>query len=107
MTSPLLFGLRNEGGGFGSNADEMRDAYELFHNLVVRPFQESFIRQLRPMLSAMGITLDLHFSKLQPASFLYVEEMNLDDARLTRTHRTTGRKSQARLRCWSRYKKAS
>ena len=32
------------------------------------------------MLSAMGITLDLHFSKLQPASFLYVEEMNLDDA---------------------------
>ena len=80
VTSPLLFGLRNEGGGFGSNADEMRDAYELFHNLVVRPFQESFIRQLRPMLSAMGITLDLHFSKLQPASFLYVEEMNLDDA---------------------------
>lgn len=80
VTSPLLFGLRSEGGGFGSNADEMRDAYELFHNLVIRPFQETFIRGLRPMLSAMGITLDLHFKKLQPASFLYVEEMNLEEA---------------------------
>jgi hypothetical protein len=38
--------------------------------------QETLIRGLRPMLSAMNITLDLYFSKLQPASFLFTEEMD-------------------------------
>lgn len=76
VTSPLLFGLRTEGGGFGNNADEMKESYELFHNTVIRPMQETMIRGLRPMLSAMNITLDLYFSKLQPASFLFTEEVN-------------------------------
>lgn len=80
VTSPLLFGLRGEGGGFGNNADEMKESYELFHNLVVRPMQETFVKGLRPMLSAMGITLDLHFDKLQPASFLAFEDMESDTA---------------------------
>ena len=39
VTSPLLFGVRAEGGGFGSNADELRDSYSLFTNTVVVPFQ--------------------------------------------------------------------
>lgn len=76
VTSPLLFGLRTEGGGFGNNADEMKESYELFHNTVIRPMQETMIRGLRPMLSAMNITLDLYFSKLQPASFLFTEEVD-------------------------------
>lgn len=79
VTSPLLFGLRTTGGGFGSNAEEMKEAYELFHNTVVRPMQETFIKGLRPMLSAMNITLDLHFKKLQPASYLYVEDMTIGE----------------------------
>lgn len=79
VTSPLLFGLRTTGSGFGNNADEMKEAYELFHNSVIRPMQETFIKGLRPMLSAMNITLDLNFKKLQPASYLYVEEINNDE----------------------------
>ena len=35
VTSPLLFGIRAEGGGFGSNADELRDSFfSLFNNTV-------------------------------------------------------------------------
>lgn len=79
VTSPLLFGLRTTGGGFGNNADEMKESYELFHNAVVRPMQDVLIDGLRPILSAMNITLDLHFKKLQPASFLYVEEMAIGE----------------------------
>ena len=75
VTSPLLFGLRTGSSGFGNNADEMKESYELFHNSVVRPMQDVLIEGLRPMLSCMNITLDLHFKKLQPASFLYVEDM--------------------------------
>lgn len=75
VTSPLLFGIRNEGGGFGSNADEMKDAYDLFYNTVVLPFQRILLDGLRPVLAASGITLDLYFKPLKPASFLTVENL--------------------------------
>lgn len=70
VTSPLLFGIRSEGGGFGSNADEMRDAYELYLNTAVRPFQDALLDGLRPVLSAANITLPIEFEKLVPAEFL-------------------------------------
>lgn len=70
VTSPLLFGLRSEGGGFGSNADEMRDAYDLYLNTAVKPFQDAILKGLRPVFSANNITLDLKFDKLIPARFL-------------------------------------
>lgn len=40
ITSPLLFGMRTEGGGLGSNKDEMKQAEELFTFHVIKPFQE-------------------------------------------------------------------
>ena len=70
VTTPLLFGVRNEGGGFGSNADEMKDGYDLFYRTVVKPMQELFIDGLRPILAASSITIPLEFKKLVPASFL-------------------------------------
>lgn len=75
VTSPLLFGIRNEGGGFGSNADEMKDAYDLFYNTVILPFQRIMLDGLRPVLAAAGITLDLYFKPLKPASFLTVDNL--------------------------------
>lgn len=79
VTSPLLFGLRSTGGGFGSNADEMRDAYDLYLNTVIQPFQECIIDALRPVLSAANITLPLHFAPLQPASFVDLDAMTAGD----------------------------
>jgi hypothetical protein len=70
VTSPLLFGIRDEGGGFGSNADEMRDGYDLFYNTVILPMQDSILSALRPLLSVNNIVLPLEFGKLMPASFL-------------------------------------
>ena len=75
VTSPLLFGIRNEGGGFGSNADEMKDAYDLFYNTVVLPFQRILLDGLRPVFAASGITLELYFKPLKPASFLEVDNL--------------------------------
>ena len=46
VTSPLLFGIRAEGGGLGSNADELRDAFSLFQNSVVLPFQNILLKGL-------------------------------------------------------------
>jgi len=75
VTSPLLFGIRNEGGGFGSNAEEMKDAYDLFYNTVIIPFQRILLDGLRPVFAAAGITLDLYFKPLKPASFLTVDTL--------------------------------
>ena len=75
VTSPLLFGIRNEGGGFGSNAEEMKDAYDLFYNTVIVPFQKIMLDALRPVFAASGITLELYFKPLKPASFLEVDNL--------------------------------
>lgn len=70
VTSPLLFGIREEGGGFGSNANEMRDGYDLFYNTVILPMQEHITQSLRPLLSVNNIVLPIEFGKLLPASFM-------------------------------------
>ena len=76
VTSPLLFGLRGAGQGFGNNAEEMRDAYDLYLNVCVKPFQDTIVKALRPVLSACDITLPLEFEKLVPAEFLGEEKKN-------------------------------
>ena len=70
VTSPLLFGLRSEGGGFGSNADEMRDAYDLYSKTVIEPMQEILLEGISPILAANSIVLDVYFKDLVPASFI-------------------------------------
>ena len=81
VTTPLLFGVRNEGGGFGSNADEMKDGYDLFYRTVIKPMQELFIDGLRPILAASSITIPLDFKKLVPASFLEEQEEIVEEVK--------------------------
>ena len=72
-TSPLLFGIRGDGSGFGNNADELRDSYSLFNNTVILPFQNMLLDGLQPVLDVNGIELDLYFKTLKPADFLDIE----------------------------------
>jgi len=74
VTSPLLFGVRGDGAGFGNNADELRDSYSLFHHTVVVPFQRVLLDGLEPVFTANGISLDLYFCPLKPADFIEVGE---------------------------------
>lgn len=74
VTSPLLFGVRDEGGGFGSNADEMRDAYDLLSRTVIQPMQEEILRGLQPLLSVNQIVIPVEFERLVPASFIEQKE---------------------------------
>ncbi len=75
VTSPLLFGLRDTGGGFGNNADEMKESYDLFYNTVVLPFQRLLLDGLRPVFAASNITLELYFTPMKPASFVEVDNL--------------------------------
>ena len=69
-TSPILFGIRAEGGGLGNNADELRDAYSLFNNTVIVPFQNILLKGLDKIFSVNNINLDLYFKTLKPADFI-------------------------------------
>jgi hypothetical protein len=65
VTSPLLFGIASA-NGFSSNADELRNSYILFENMVIRPFQEIICDALDKILAYNEISLDLVFKQLQP-----------------------------------------
>jgi len=73
VTSPILFGIRAEGGGLGNNADELRDAYSLFNNTVIIPFQNTLLKGLEKIFKVNDISLDLYFKSLKPADFIDLE----------------------------------
>jgi len=73
VTSPILFGIRAEGGGLGNNADELRDAFSLFSNTVIVPFQNTLLKGLEKIFSVNDINLDLYFKSLKPADFIDLE----------------------------------
>lgn len=55
VTSPLLFGIREAGGGLGSNTDEMETAMALFTAQVVEPFQ----RVIRRTFNKAGLDIEI------------------------------------------------
>ena len=73
VTSPILFGIRAEGGGLGNNADELRDAFSLFTNTVIVPFQSTLLKGLDKIFAVNDINLDLYFKTLKPADFIDLE----------------------------------
>ena len=73
VTSPILFGIRAEGGGLGNNADELRDAFSLFNNTVIVPFQNTLLKGLDKIFRVNDINLDLYFKTLKPADFIDLE----------------------------------
>ena len=73
VTSPILFGIRAEGGGLGNNADELRDAFSLFSNTVLVPFQNTLLKGLEKIFKVNDINLDLYFKSLKPADFIDLE----------------------------------
>ena len=73
VTSPLLFGIRGDGSGFGNNAEELRDSFSLFQNTVVKPFQRTLLDGLEVLFAVNGIDLDFYFATLKPADFIDVQ----------------------------------
>jgi hypothetical protein len=65
VTSGLLFGIPTA-NGFSSNADEMKNAFILFQNNVIKPAQEFICDQLDKILAYNGYSLDLYFKALNP-----------------------------------------
>ena len=64
VTSPLLFGIRDTSGGLGSNANEIREAYEIMREMTLEPIRQAFLQGLEPLLLECGIAQLPSFSDL-------------------------------------------
>lgn len=56
VTSPLLFGIRDS-GGLGSNADELRQSYDIFTSQVIKPYQQNICEALETILSVQNVEI--------------------------------------------------
>jgi hypothetical protein len=65
VTSPLIFGIATS-TGFSSNADELQNSFNLFDNMVIKPFQEMLLDAFDTILEYNGVSLDLYFKTLNP-----------------------------------------
>ena len=74
ITSPMLFGVKDQ-TGLGNNADEIKTAFTLFDNSVIRPKQNQVIAALDQILAFNNVSLDLYFKTLAPLEFTEVEEV--------------------------------
>jgi len=68
VTSPLLFGIASN-NGFSSNADELKNSFILFDNMVIRPMQELLCDAIDKILAYNQISLKLYFQTLKPLEF--------------------------------------
>ena len=80
VTSPLLFGIASS-NGFSSNADELKDSFILFDNMVIRPMQELLLDAFDEILAYNGIALNLYFKTLKPLEFTDLSGM-MDEEQL-------------------------
>lgn len=78
ITSPLLFGVKNSGNGFSSNAEELKTASILFDNIVIRPFQNLMIEAFNKVLLANEVMVDIYFKTLQPLEFVDLSGVKVD-----------------------------
>ena len=70
----MLFGVKDQ-TGLGNNADEIKTAFTLFDNSVIRPKQNQVIEALDQILAFNNVSLDLYFKTLAPLEFTEVEEV--------------------------------
>jgi len=78
ITSGLLLGL-GSANGFGSNADELKNAFVLFDNMVIRPLQQLLLDGLEQILNYNGNTAKLFFKTLQPLEFTDLENVTTSE----------------------------
>ena len=72
ITSPMLFGVKDQ-TGLGNNADEIKTAFTLFDNSVIKPKQNQVLAALDEILAFNNISLNLYFKTLTPLEFTDID----------------------------------
>jgi hypothetical protein len=80
VVSPLLLGIKDN-SGFGNNAEELKNASILMHNVTISPFQETLTDAFDKILAYNNIALNLYFKTLQPLQFIDLENVKDEETR--------------------------
>ena len=75
VTSPMLFGIKNN-TGLGNNADELNQAFEVYLNSVIKPYQNNILNCLGTILEVNDMNLPIEFVQNKPITSKWtVEDM--------------------------------
>jgi len=74
VTSPMLMGIKDSGGGLGSNVDEMNAAFEIYLNTVVVPYQKHILKTLSKIFEVNGMNLPISFVQAKPITTKFTVE---------------------------------
>jgi len=72
ITSPMLLGIRDAGGGLGSNKDEILVAYSHFYGTVIQPVQKKMVKEFDFITTLMGYDLNL---EIEPATIDFIDSV--------------------------------
>ena len=72
VTSPMLLGVKTEGQLGGRN--ELLQAYELYMNSVVKPFQNQLLKTFKKLLAINGVTIPISIKDVQPLNSMFDAE---------------------------------
>jgi len=75
VTSPMLMGIKNN-TGLGNNADELNQAFEIYLNTVVKPYQERILRCFGKIFDVNNMNLPIEIIQNKPITTQFtVEDM--------------------------------
>lgn len=69
VTSPMLLGIKDSGNGLASNADEIKNASQLFNSTVINNYQDELIDALTEIMELNGEVPEIYFITSQPIEF--------------------------------------
>lgn len=73
VTSPMLMGIKND-TGLGNNADELNQAFEVYLNSVVKPFQANILKTLAKIFEVNQMNLPVSIKQFTPVSTKFDNE---------------------------------
>lgn len=76
VTSPMLLGVKTDGQLGGRN--EILEAFELYSNTVVRPFQDIVLKSLKMLLNFNGLTSNVSIKSLSPLNSMFDSDVLTD-----------------------------
>ena len=69
ITSPMLLGIKESGNGLASNADEIKNASQLFQSTVINNYQDELLDAITEIMELNGEVPELYFITSQPIEF--------------------------------------
>ncbi len=69
ITSPMLLGIKESGNGLASNADEIKNASQLFQSTVIGNYQDELLDCLSEIMELNGEVPEMYFITSQPIEF--------------------------------------